>query len=143
MKNDWNQYIAKIPRFAFFRYSLFISWEIDTNINTFFKGIHNGKWDIFSPFVSHLEYLTWFSSLSSGYFYVISWFAMQNPYRLFIFGCLLKPEALEGCFKTEKLDFFHSYWMNVIWAQRYMYWSEYNYRNTEQKMVEAETWDRV
>lgn len=37
-------------------------------------------------------------------------FTMQNPCRLFIFGCVLIPVAIEGGgrFKTEKLVFFHS-----------------------------------
>lgn len=35
-------------------------------------------------------------------------FAMQNPHRVLKFGCVLKPEGLEGGFKTENLNIFHS-----------------------------------
>ena len=33
--------------------------------------------------------------------------AMQNLRRLSILGCVLKPEAVVGGFKTDNLDIFH------------------------------------
>lgn len=33
--------------------------------------------------------------------------AIQNPRKLFILGCVLKPEAVAGAFQTDNLDIFH------------------------------------
>lgn len=61
---------------------------------------------IFSPFESIWDTLDNFLTLPSG---VLSLpFAMQNPRSLSIFGYVLKPKAVEGRFKTDNLDFFHS-----------------------------------
>lgn len=67
------------------------------------------------------------------------WFAMENPLRIQIVGCV-KPEVVEGAFRKENLDFFHS--------SGWMYFGHKNiiidgFQNTKQKMLEAETWDRV
>lgn len=52
----------------------------------------------------------------------------------------MKPEVVEGAFRKENLDFFHSSGL--------MYFGHKNiiidgFQNIKQKMLEAETWDRV
>lgn len=67
-------------------------------------------------------------------------YAMQNPHRLLILGCVLKPEVIKRAFWSKKsgLFSFHWNWMNVhvVCAQNI-----YNYWNIVKKVVEAETWE--
>lgn len=48
-------------------------------------------------------------------------FTMQNPCRLFIFGCVLIPVAIEGggAFQNRKTSLFSFYRKNVVLAQMY------------------------
>lgn len=43
----------------------------------------------------------------------------------FIFGCVLKPQAIEGAFQNRKSDLFSFYWMNIVWVKRYLWLSKY------------------
>lgn len=89
---------------------------------------------IFYPFQS-----TWDTSHTFFNFIIQVLFmsyAMQNPHRLLIFGCVLKPEVIKRAFWSKKsgLFLFHWNWMNVhvVWAQNIS-----NYWNIIQKVVEA------
>lgn len=46
--------------------------------------------------------------------------AMQNPSILSISICVLKPLVVEGVFQTKNSGIFAFYWMNVVWAQRFL-----------------------
>lgn len=46
--------------------------------------------------------------------------AIGNPRRLSIYGCVLKPEEVEGRFKTDRLDFFYILVENVGLARKYL-----------------------
>lgn len=68
--------------------------EFYMNKNKHCTEINNGKFYIFSPFGSALDTLDHF-------FNAIIWetlmsFAKLNPRRLSVFGCVVKPEAVEG-----------------------------------------------
>lgn len=75
---------------------------------------------IFSPFWS-----TWDTSVTShNYFYVIirgTFMSSAHPYRLFILDCVFQPEVVQGVFQDKYSGLFFSfYWMDVVWAQRYL-----------------------
>lgn len=129
VKMNWNQYDFFFHLFPLYRR------RISKERKYVLTGIFNGKiWyhfnritspfsvaccdgkgrgdqiDIIYPFGNSRESLHNFSTLSYEYFFMS--FAMQNPGRLFIFGRVLKPEAIEGSFKTEKiLDFIQVAWV--------------------------------
>lgn len=66
---------------------------------------------------------------------IIMFFAMKNRRRLYISGCVMKPEGLRGVLKQIIRHFHSSEWMQV--GRR----GDYNYRDITQK--ETETWDTV
>lgn len=56
---------------------------------------------------------------------IIIFFAMQNPSRLSISGCVLKPEGLRGVSK-QVICTFSFYWIDVGWGKMWLQLSRYN-----------------
>lgn len=92
---------------SFLTLYLFLPTEMNMDENLFLRRIIKGDFlDFFLRLL--LKYLTHLAPFFNVVILVLfMWFAMENPLRIQIVGCV-KPEVVEGAFRKENLDFFHS-----------------------------------
>lgn len=101
----WKYMIRKISKLSLLTHYPFSLIKIHTNEKRFLRFLWEMFYYIFYPFRSHFEYLT---QLFNVIIWVLQWlFLCKIPVDIFIFGCVLKPEALWSVSKTNNLDFSH------------------------------------
>lgn len=103
---------------------LFLPRETQRNENKFLirRLIYNGNSNIVKLHLfsirKYLGHLTYFFN------FIIQVLFMSRQCRIpidfFILGCVLKPEVIEGAFRSRKPGHFSFHWMNVVWAQVFM-----------------------